>query len=87
MVHANVTTETVVVTNTEEVEYFNLKLTREEANFLLDITTRCGGDSLTSRRGIADGIATALYGLGLDGSGLDDINEAGQRSIYFQPSE
>lgn len=85
--HAEIKTVEREVTITQEVEVVTLELTKDEAQFLRDITHRIGGNPGTSRRGIADRLSLALTPFTAYPS-IKDFNDTGQRSaIYFNDSE
>lgn len=85
--HAEIKTIEREVTVTQEVEMVSLELTKDEAQFLRDITHRIGGNPGTSRRGIADRLAVALTPF-TEYPSVKDFNDTGIRSaIYFNDSE
>jgi hypothetical protein len=70
-----------VVEYVEHIEY-TLTLTDEEAQVLMDIFGRVGGDPDTTRRGLVDGISRALRDAGADY--LRQITDISPKdSIYF----
>lgn len=73
-----------VIEVVEEVEtsVVNLELSGEEADLLVDILSRIGGNPERTRRGIADRIHEALEDAGVTGAGRDDI-DSNHRAIYF----
>lgn len=64
------------------VDGVTLKLTGDEAKMIRDILYRVGGSPDTSRRGMADAIASALDDAGVHGSDEDDIRKGS--TIYFE---
>ena len=66
----------------ESHDEISLRLSREEADFLYDLTCRIGGASHTRRR-FADNIRTGLEFLEIRGTARKDIEE-GRGKIYFK---
>ena len=69
------------VTTYEEIEQFDLTLTREEAEFLMDLSGRIGGNSTTSRRRHACSLSGALSIAGIRGTAQKDLPKG--QALYF----
>lgn len=69
----NTTSETILVETVLQTETIELSLSEEEAQFLMDIFSKIGGDPDTSRRHIAREFELTLTNLGFswDTSDLD----------------
>lgn len=59
-----------------------LELTPEEAQLLIDLLGRVGGNPMESRRKFSISISSALTTVGYVGSYADDINKT-SNSVYF----